>query len=350
MTGNRLFLITIFVFSAQWVLAGKPVFFTGTSLGVDVSSPTGGETLLDAYAGGELSVGLRDLLPQDGFYSITSRIEAAIHNDLHFSDSEFLSLELRFRNWSAEAGLLSALIDDGSGSSYINPNWMVSKRTGLLSNNSDITFEYAGYLTILPAAAEDLLYQGFQAAIRTDPSVFLGYGFQIGGGWEYHYEQLVYLSSGDPSGAKRHDLVLDAVGAVDGILGYFTGWSLSTNVTWRKSNAAYAVRENVFLEHPEDRLQAALDASIYTSPHQSWRIDSEVYADGTWYPSRPARDLEGAYGDEDLLLLDLGISAKVDWTPNQRVYLALSGGFGYTISNDPYVGGWSANTAFTCTF
>jgi hypothetical protein len=330
--------------------AASPVFFAGTSVGLDVTAPNNGDVLFDAYLSGELSIGLREALAQDGYYSIATRIEAAIHDNLLFSDSEYLNLELHYGGWGVEAGLLSALIEDGSGSSYINPNWKASKRVPILSDDGEISFEYAGYLTHLPEDTEDLLYQGIHAAVRIDPSVFFGYSLAIGGGWEYRYEQLVYQPTGYPEDFNRHDLVIDATGTVDGIVGYFTGWAASMAVSWRKSNAAFAVDKDVFLECPEDRLQAAIDASIFASPHQSWTVDGSVYTDGTWYLSRPARNLGGTYGNDDLLLLDIGISAQVDWTPNQQIYLALTGEYGYTLSNDPFIGGWSATTVLSLTF
>ncbi len=346
----RLIVIAAFVIFLPAAVDGSPVFLAGTSIGLSVTSPVAGETLFDAYAGGELSLGLRDTFAQDGYYSFASRIEAAIHDNLLFSDSEYLNLEMSYGGWTIEAGLLAALIDDGSGSSYVNPNWKLSKRLPFFSDNSDISFEYAGYLTYLPKDTEDFLYQGIHGACRIDPSIFFGYGFALGGGWEYHYEQLVYQQTGDPSDTERHDLIVDAKGTVDGFVGYFTEWAASASVSWRKSNAAFPVDENFFLDHPEDRLQAAVDVNIFTSPHQSLAIDGSVFSDGTWYLSRPARNLDGRYGENDLLLLDIGVSAQADWTPNQRIYLALNGEFGYSLSNDPFVGGWFATTTLTLTF
>ena len=105
-----------------------------------------------------------------------------------------------------------------------------------------------------------------------------------------------------------------------------------------------------FLEHPEDRVQVVVDTGIFTSPHRSLTIDGAIFADGTWYVSRPARYLDGFYGVDDLLLLDIGASARADWTPNQRIYLALDAEFGYSFSNDAFVGGWYANSTLTVTF
>jgi hypothetical protein len=332
------------------VASGSPLFLAGTSISLDVISPTGGETTFDIYAGGDLSLGLRGILAQDGHYSFAARIEAAIHKDLLFSDSEYLNLLLNFRAWSVEAGLLATLIDDGSGSAYANPSLNVTAGLPVLSDTGDISFSYAGYLTYLPKDAEDFIYQGIHATCRINPSIFFGYEFTAGGGWEYHYEQVVYERTGEPRDVGRHDLVLDGSVGIDGFVGYFTEWAVSTAVSWRKSNAAFPVEEDFFLDHPEDRLQVAVDAGIFTSPHQSLTLDATIFTDGTWYVSRPARVSDDRYGEDDFLLLDIGASARGEWTPNQRIYVALNANFGYSLSNDPFVGGWYASSTLSLTF
>lgn len=346
----RLIVAATFVVLVPAAANGSPLFLAGTSIGLDVVSPIEGETAIDIYAGGVLSLGLRGLFAQDGYYSFAARIEAAIHDDLLFSDSEYLNLELDFGSWAVEAGLLATLIDDGSGSVYANPSWKVSTDFPVFSDSGDISFEYAGYLTYLPKDAADFLYQGIHAVCRIDPSIFFGYEFAAGGGWEYRYEQVVYEQTGEPGDTDRHDLVLDASTAVDGFVGYFTEWAVSSAVSWRKSNAAFPVEEDFFLDHPEDRLQVAVNADIFTSPHRSLTLDGAIFTDGTWYVSRPARDSDGRYGEDDLLLLDIGASARAEWTPNQLIYFALNAEFSYSLSNDPFVGGWYASGTLTLTF
>ncbi len=346
----RLICTAAFVFSSPGALDSLPLFLAETSIGLNVASPETGDTTFDVFTGGALSLGARGIFAQDGFYSFASRIKGVIYDDLLFCDNEYVNLEMDFGRWSAEAGLLSALVDDGTGSTYVNPSWKLSAALPFISGNGEISFNYAGYLTYLPKETEDFLYQGIHAACRLDPTIFFGYELSVGGGWEYHYEQLVYEPTGDPSDTERHDLVIDASGAVDGFAGYFNEWAVSTAVSWRKSNAAFPVDQDFFLKHPEDRLQAAVDATIFTTPHQSLTVDGAIFADGTWYLSRPAREADGFYGEDNLLLLDIGASVRADWTPNQRIYIALDTEFGYSLSNDVFVGGWYANSTLTLTF
>lgn len=314
--------------------------FTGTSLGVTVIAPVREEMTYSVFTVGDLAIGTRGLLGSEGYYSFASKLKGTFRNDLIFYDEEYTSLKLGIGNTSFETAFLSSLIDDGSGSPYLNPSWNISTEVLALPNNAAMYVSYAGYLA--STHEDDYLYEGVKAMFRADPSVTLGYEIGLGGGWEYFYEQAAYDQSGDSMGRARHDLVLEILGTVDGFAGYFTEWAVSGGTTYRTSNVS-------LLESSEDRLTATVDAALFTSPHQSWTIDGTLALEGTRYFFRPARKSDGLLGDDRLLLFDVNAFGKAEWSPDQTLYLALSAAFGYTLSNDPFFGGWYAKGVFTLT-
>jgi hypothetical protein len=316
--------------------------FAGTSLGVITIAQVREEVATTFFASGELSVGRRGSLMRERYYSLAANFRGTINNDLLFYDQEYISLKIGFGNNSFEAALLTSLIDDGSGSTYFNPSWHASVEMFSLPNSATVSVIYTGFLASIYGESDDQFYQGVNALYRVDPTITLGYEIAAGGGWEYYFEQQLYDQAGDLSDRERHDLVLNVLGTIDGFAGYFTEWAVTGGLAYRISNVS-------LLERSEDRLEATMDAALFTSPHQSWTIDGTLSAEGMRYISRPVRNIDGTTGDENLLLLDIDASGEAEWSPNQEIYLALSAVFGYTLSNDPFLGGWYAKAVFALT-
>lgn len=339
-----LFVVAVLLFAPVRATANDTLsLFAGTHIGFSVTSPAAGSTAFDVSAGGDLSLCRCGVLGEEGYYSFASRFQAAIHNDLVFSDEESVSLKLSFRRSVFEAAMLASLIDDGSGATYFNPSWKMSTELVSLSNDGVVSLKYGGYVAWLPGVPDDHFYEGIHAVYRIDPSITLGYELAAGGSWEYYYEQPVYVLPGEPGGADRHDLILDVTGGVDGFAGYFTEWAVSGGVSWRISNATFPV------DAAEDRLTAAIEATLFTSPHRSWTIEGAFSAEGIRYFSRPARSSAGVYGEDKLLFLEMSASARTEWSPDQRTYVSLDGSFGYSLSNDPFLGGWYAKGVLALT-
>ena len=326
-----------------------PFLFAGTSIGLDVISPHDGKTIFDIYTGGELSIGRRGKVGEEGYYSFISRLRAAIHSNLLLSDQEYIDLTVSFGRNVFEAALLTSLIDNGSGSTYFNPSWKMASRIASFPNSSTVTLEYAGYIVRMPDEPEDHFHQGIHAVYRIDPSITLGYELMAGGSWQYYPEQPVYEQTGEAGATDRHDLVLNIMGTIDGFPGYFTEWGTSGAVSWRISNATLPVSPDFFLERSEDRFVAAIDTTVFTSPHRSWTIEGALSAEGTRYLCRPARNIDGLYRNEKLLYLAIGASAHAEWSPDLKAYLSLDVAFGYSLSNDPFLGGWYAKGVLALT-
>jgi len=342
-------MILLLFLSLPLIAGDMPFVFTGTSIGAAVSSNIDEKITLDVYGEGELSIGTRGIIGEDGSFSFLSRLSAAIYDDLVLKDQEYINLQLDFSDNRIEASLLASLVDDGMGSTYINPGWKASGEIAAFTRNRGISLEYSGYVAYLPKSLDDVFYQGLNVVYRADQSIFLGYGLAIGGGWEYRYEQAANRQEDGSGFADRQDVILDFVGTIDGFAGYFTDWAVTGGISLRKSNAALVIGSGSFLEGSEDRLSAVIKASVFTSPHQAWTLEGMISADGDRYLSRPARDAAGIYGDANLMLLDMGVSGRVEWSPDQATYLSFDAEFGYNLSNDPFLVGWYTKGVLTLT-
>jgi len=147
---RRLGLLLLAAAPAAAAAEATPLLYAGAAIGLSFASPVYGEESVDAYAGGELSIGRRGTFGADGYYAVSSRFQGAIHEDLSFSDEEYLDLQMDFGAVAVEAALLSALFDDGSGSTYLNPSWNLEADIAALSDAGALSLEYSGYLACLP--------------------------------------------------------------------------------------------------------------------------------------------------------------------------------------------------------
>jgi hypothetical protein len=124
------------------------------------------------------------------------------------------------------------------------------------------------------------------------------------------------------------------------LIGYFTEWSASAGARLILSNATYFEAPDVYIDRSEDRVTAALDASIFTSPHRTVVLEASLFADQAFYLSRNARLSTGSYSTARLYVMDAGAAVSAEWTPNEVVFFVVRGNGGYTYSNDPFVRGW----------
>ena len=316
---------------------GSWVFLVEPAFGVDMTSP--GEDWYDLYGNVGLSVGVRGGLSAGEYYAITSRIEARIYDDLIAVDREHIHLKMRLNSVSFEAGLLASIMETDRNQRYIHPNWRLGADIPVAGDDGDLELAYDGFLFSIPTTNGDLFFEGIRVGYRADPSLSFGYRVEIGGGWEYYYEQPLYTDGGGLSPELRHDVLLDLSATFDGMLGYFTEWGLSGGVGWRSSTANYATVDYL-LTSTEDRIVASAGAEIFSSPHRSWTLEGTFSFDQTWYLFNPVNDINGGFGTQKLQVLDLAAGVRIDWSPIQRMYLVLAADGAYSLSNDPFIGGW----------
>jgi hypothetical protein len=169
------------------------------------------------------------------------------------------------------------------------------------------------------------------AAFRTGPSASMTTWPQ----WD------VLDNDGSRSNARRSDTAAEYRLGVDGMVGFFTLWSVDTAAGVVVSNANRLVDGDVE-KGSQDRTTARLDVSISSRPTRILGITLAAAADAGWYWHRTALDSDGLPTDNTARTLWTSLSVATDWRLTDSLYLRLGADGGRSFSNDTFMDGWTA--------
>lgn len=327
--------------------AFEPIVVAGADAGFVASASSAGET---AATGGEvrprLAVSWREALG-DGFIAVDAQGGVSIPLDapLSISDDESLTIRSGFPAGSSEI-LLTARMESsfavrGVARTLLVPGWGLDYNIPLNENRvalqSEGRYRYAG------SSPDDVLVQRLGLGYTNQESIRFSWQADLMGGYEQWPEYELVDQSGDLTGNARRDLTAEFDLSGEGLLGYFTSWSVSTAVQGRFSNATrYVVAAGEFEPDPESRLTTRLSGFLETSPVRELSLGVRGSAGNELYFSRPSRDADGGAREDALTITTMEATTYADYNPWGDLFVVASVSGGATLANDPAYPGWYA--------
>jgi hypothetical protein len=315
--------------------------------GYAFESPEDGEDVLP-LATVNLLAGWRNPTPAGGYLGLaaSARMLSYFGSPIVSADSEKLVLEagvpLGRSLMELEGGLDASLMGDGEDPAHVQPRWQAGLRFG--GEAAQGLFSYRGSYLYQPGDDEDFLYQGLRLGTEWQRSIQLGLTAGLEAGWEYWPEYWLLDGSGLSTGVARQDVVGALQAGLEGLAWFFLDWSLEASSGLRWSTANRFITGLGLEEGSENNLFASLRAAANWSPHRAVGLQLEGFLRQEWYLSRAALTA-APYADtgESLRVLSLGLAARADWTPNDRLFLLLEGSAGRRFANDPAEARWNAS-------
>lgn len=228
----------------------------------------------------------------------------------------------------------------GDGAMRIAPNWDVELNIPL-GERSDGLASYDGDYLYDEASDSDLIGHEGSVGIRFDPGIELGLRADLFGSLARFSEQSALDSAGAPTDQLRTDRGIGIQTGMEGILGFFTLWTVDLTGSLIRSNdnrllAATAEVEEAFRNRSTVSLSSTLTSSL------SARTSVSGWADvtGDIYDSRIALDSSGNPTAEITRSMRITGGLQGDWSPNGRLYLLGVVQGDYAVSNDADMNGW----------
>jgi len=241
------------------------------------------------------------------------------------------------------AGFSSSISGTGSLPTYFRPDWKAEYHFNRGRRKVQPFIAYLGYLLIQPDYNEDVFFQGGEAGFSFQPSIRYGYEVSFRGGWESWYEFPLYDEDGCTLEQKRQDYIISLSGNADGLIGYFIDWYIDGKVALRFSNAnRYLEVPSKLDENSETRISVILEGGMGWSPTRHLNIQIGPYTARDFYIDREAVDDDGSLMGENLNVLTIGSSFRVDWTADDRFYVVVRGSGARKYANDVAESGWNA--------
>jgi hypothetical protein len=274
----------------------------------------------------------------------SARLEGYLDAPTILTDLESLAFEAglptRGGQFELAAGLEASAVGDGEEPAHAEPSWQAGLRLG---GEDQGTLAYLGFYHYQPSGDEDRLYEGLRAGVDLERSVRLTFHGSLEGGWEYWPEYFLFDASGTQTGEARQDLVGYAQARLKGLAGFFLEWSLGASAGLRWSSANRYTAAAGLEPNSESYLSAGLDGALDWSPHRQVGLQLSGFLLQEWYLSRAALTAAGADTGELLRVLSLGLTARADWTPNNRLFFVAEGRLGRRFANDPTEERWDAS-------
>ena len=260
------------------------------------------------------------------------------------ADAEMLALEaglpLGCGLVELESSLDASVMGDGEDPAHLEPRWRAGLRLG--GGAAQGIFSYRGSYLYQPNDIEDFLYQGLKLGAEWERFIRLGLRAGLEGGWEYWPDYFLLDGTGSPTGVPRQDAVGSLEIGLDGLAGFFLDWRLAASGGLRWSTANRFITGLGLEEGSENNLFAGLEAAVDWSPHRTVGLQLKGFLRQEWYLARAALSSLGVDTGELLRVLALGLTARADWTPNDRLFLILEGSAGSRFANDPAEERWNA--------
>jgi hypothetical protein len=345
------------------ILIGTVVLFAGAA-GVPAETPRmvlgahlGGtgygyeDGTQDSYArgGAEWRLAWRDALDAGGYAGFNALLGldylGVPVDDVR--DTEYLSAELALplgvNRIILDAEALSSFNSPGSVEAYVEPSWGVTYRVTRGRREAEPYLGYRGSHRYERGGPGDRTTHRGVLGVEYNPSIRLGTETELSGGYQVWPEYGMLDADGTTSDERRRDYLAEATLALDGLLGYFVDWRLSTTGRYRDSNAnRFLSSSGDVEENAADRFGIDADAGIRWTPTRETGVSLGSGVSTDFYTERSALSGDGAPTDRPLRVTTVSGDFGVDWTPDDCLFLSVSSGVERTLSNEDALEQWTA--------
>jgi len=276
--------------------------------------------------------------------SANGELNTYLYSNPVLSDREQLDLQVSApfgsNRLDITAGLDASMLGTLVSPAYFNPDWQLKYRLERGRRKLRPYAAYVGYYLYQPDGTEDALYQGGEVGFLYNPSIRRGYQVGLEAGMENWTESYLFDAAGNPTQEGRRDVLVKVNGEVNGLLGFFLSWTLDGQAGLRWSNANRYV--NLQLEdNSESSWFLYEEANISWSPHRQVDIQLGAFGRQELYLDRQALTSSGVLSGDPLRIISTGLNARLDWTPDDRLYLVATGEGSWRLANDPNEGRWN---------
>jgi len=285
-----------------------------------------------------------------GYFSLNSSISVFYYffGIEELDDFENTSIEIAIplenNRIKIGGGVDSSFAGTGSYSEYLRPYWEAGYYIKRGRKKVQPFFIYRGYYLNQPNFYEDSIFHEGELGMEYSPSIWRGYKISLKGGVESFFEYPVYDSKGNITGNKRNDYSVDINLEVNGLLGYFSDYSINTTISLLSSNANRYVSTPGYLdENSESKLTILVEGEIGWSPNRRINLQASPYVGYEPYFGRDALNEQGNPTGETLKIFTAGSSFRADYTLNNNFFLVIKGTGAVKRANDPRESGWSLN-------
>jgi hypothetical protein len=341
----------VFLFSMDFAAGAlPPSLLLGGYLDGGASStlPSSGATFAAARLQG--SLGWRQGLGPGSYLAVASRgsIAPYLATIQGFVDSEFLNLELGLPSAADslifDAGVDSSLANQTGVGSYAQPAWGAEYRFARGDGGLQPSLSFQGSYLCEQLGSDDHLSGLLLLKLDHSTSVRLGAYAGLSGGWELWTKEQAYDSGGTPTGSLRQDWLLNLSGGVRGFSLSSLDWTIDVSGGARISDASTTATGYSPLALPGgSRLNARVKGNVNWTPSRQVSLSLTGGLENDWYFVRTGVNADGssAASNFDVMAIEGGI--KMDWTPDNTLYLVLQAGAARTFANDPAQGSWSGS-------
>jgi hypothetical protein len=343
MIRKTIILLFLLGFAVSVVSAFEPVVVLGADVEHTASTTDGATSNLTSVRP-RAAIGWRDRLDAGGYFSLDGLVSLSIPVDGRsgVSDTEMLDLAVSIPRGDDElllgTGLQSSFVTAGAARLLVIPEWSADYRFG--NDAGWIAVQSDGSYRFNDATTDDRFVQRAGVGYSRSTTIRLALETNALAGYELWPEYEMVDDTGSPRGETRHDLTAQLDATADGLVGYFTTWTVSGATLARFSNATRLLDTGAFEADPESRVTGRLSGSVRTSPTRQLGLGGRLTVEHDAYLSRPARDASGASLGTKLGVTSLDARVELDYAPVSHVYLVGAVGAGGTRSADPSYDRW----------
>jgi hypothetical protein len=297
--------------------------------------------------------GWRKPFKAGGYISALIDGEGYITNGSLVQDTELIHLASVFPVFDNKMELNLKFSSSISGinnfATYFQPAWEWKYRFMLdrkktkseIYNPTEFWFNYMGHLLSQPSEIGDNFFEGVRLGFSSTPSIDFEFDLSLGGGWKYWHDYPVYDVTAALSNNKRYDLIFDLKGMFSGLWGFYADWKLMGVVKYTFSNAnCYITNESLMNQHSEDNISILIESELNWSPVRNIEFNITIFGQPEFYLFREALTSDGKLLNEKLYVFYFGSELRLDWTPNNWLYLVFEGEGGINLANDPAENTW----------
>jgi len=239
---------------------------------------------------------------------------------------------------------LAASSDLGDDTTTIAPDWSAGWDHEL-SDTWRTQFTYSGLARIeeLSDGEEtdtDRVSHGVDLDLAWDPSLLIGYRTGPSAAITLYPDWNVLDDDGTESDEGRRDISAEYRLAAEGLIGFFTLWSVETAAGIVDSTANRRIDGD--LEESEDRTTARTNLTVTTRPSRTISLAAALTLDAGWYTDRTPLDTDGVpRNDGTTHEIWTALSLDTDWRLTDRWSLSVGADGGRVFSNDELLAGWT---------
>ncbi len=319
--------------------------------GADSSLPPSlGTPYADARLQG--TFGWRQALGTGSYLAVTSQASLAPYLTLTsgYVDSELLNLELGLpvasNSLILAAGENSSLVNQAGVGAYAQPAWSAEYRFQPDSAGFQPAFSYLGSYLYEQQGSDDHLSEALQLRLKKSANIRLETWGSLQGGWELWTKEQSVDGSGNTTGFLRQDWLAGLSAGARGFAGFSIDWSADATAGVRFSDASTSSAGVSQLVLPGgSRLTTAAKASATWTPSRYVSVGLNGSVQDDWYFVRNGLNSDGTFSATNLNVLAIAGGLKLDWTPNDVVYLVIQTSLSRTFANDPGLAQWTGTVS-----